>query len=85
MNKKAMPKALKKQIQFATDIKTPVLGLVAGYGYGKSDATAMRAINLRRIEKKLGSKGNICIIAHSYVILRDACIPKQKDTLINVE
>jgi len=73
---RAIKKATRKQIEFANDMTSSVLFIVAGYGFGKSDAAAMRAINLRKYEADVGSYAAVCIIAHSYPILKDSSIPK---------
>jgi len=61
--------------------RDPFIGIVAGYGSGKSDADVFRTFSLARYRNKLGQKISLVLTAPTYRILKDANIPDYMEFL----
>lgn len=80
MKIKAKVKVLPHQKIFAEN-RDPFIGIVAGYGSGKSDADVFRTFSLARYRNKLGQKLSLVLTAPTYRILKDANIPDYMEFL----
>jgi len=71
---KAKVKVLPHQKAYAEN-RDSFVGIVAGYGSGKSDADVFRTFSLARYRNRMGQKFSLVLTAPTYRILKDANIP----------
>lgn len=74
---KPVTKLLKHQHDFVTDITTPFLGLVGGYGCGKTYSFVMKAIHLASLN--VGKVG--CLCEPTFPMIRNVLIPMLRQVL----